>query len=182
MLEEGYGHNEDQQLNHLIARFDDMISRNEFFYFDSEEIERIIDHYITNGNRNKIQEAIKLANKLFPFSVELQIKKTQVLLSYDEAAYALKELKKIEHLAQNNEDFIFTLAVAYSKLEQHPKSISYFERLLAKDKNNEEILSCLAYEYQSMGKYEESIKYLKDYLNNPKNELTWYSIRFVMSW
>ena len=73
----------------------------------------------------------------------------------------MKQLKKIEHLAQNNEDFIFTLAVAYSKLEQHTKSISYFERLLAKDKKNEEILSCLAYEYQSMGKYEESIRYLK---------------------
>ena len=166
MFEDEYGHNEDQQLNNLIARFDDMLSRNEFFYFDSEEIERIIDHYITNGNHNKIQEAIKLADKLFPFSIELQIKKAQVLVSYDEADYALKQLTKIEHLAQNNEDFIFTLAVAYSKLEQHSKSIGYFERLLAKDKNNEEILSCLAYEYQSMGKYEESIKYLKRLLLN----------------
>ena len=67
MFEEEYGHNEDQQLNELIARFDDMLSQNEFFYFDSEDIERIIDHYITNGDRNKIQEAIKLADKLFPF-------------------------------------------------------------------------------------------------------------------
>ena len=132
MFEEEYGHNEDHQLNHLIARFDDMLSRNEFFYFDLEEIERIIDHYITNGNRYKVQEAIKLADKLFPFSVELQIKKAQVLVSYDEADYALKQLKKIECQAQNNDDFIFTLAVAYSKLEQHIISIGYFERLLAK--------------------------------------------------
>ena len=79
MFEEEYRHNEDHQLNHLIARFDDMLSRNEFFYFDLEEIERIIDHYITNGNRCKIQEAIKLADKLFPFSVELQLKKHKCL-------------------------------------------------------------------------------------------------------
>ena len=128
MFEEDYRHNEDQYLNQLITRFEDMLYRNEFFYFDSEEVERIIDHYITNGNRNKIQEAVKLADKLFPFSVELQIKKAQVLVSYDEVNYALKQLKNIEHLAKNNEDYIFTLAVAYSKLEQHTKSIGYFER------------------------------------------------------
>ena len=161
MFEDEYRHNEDQQLNHLIARFDNMFSRNEFFYFDSDEIEHIIDYYITKGNRNKIEKAIMLADKLFPFSIELQIKKAQVLLSYDESEYALKHLKNIQHLAQNNEDFIFTLAVAYSKLKDHTKSIGYFKDLLLKDKNNEEILSCLAYEYQSMGNYEESIKYLK---------------------
>ena len=38
MFEEEYGHNENQELNHLIARFDDMLSRNEFFYFDLEDI------------------------------------------------------------------------------------------------------------------------------------------------
>ena len=141
MFEEEYRYNEEEELNILIDRFEDMLSKNEFFYFDTEEIERIIDFFINTGNRNKIQEAIKLADKLFPFSVELQIKKAQVLVSYDETHYALKQLKKIEPLAQNNEDFIFTLAVTYSKLEQHPKSICYFEHLITKDKNNEEIIS-----------------------------------------
>ena len=79
MFEEEYGHNEDQQLNHLVARFDVMLSRNEFFYFDSEELERIIDHFITNGNRYKIQKAIKLAEKLFPFSIERKLKKHKFL-------------------------------------------------------------------------------------------------------
>ena len=94
MFEEEYRYNEEEQLNHLIHRFDDMLSKKRVFLFRFEEIERIIDHYITNGNRNKIQEAIKLADKLIPFSVELQIKKAQVLISYDEADYALKQLKK----------------------------------------------------------------------------------------
>ena len=39
-------------------------------------------------------EAIKLADKLFPFSVELQ-KKSSAFVSYDEADY-LKQLKKFE--------------------------------------------------------------------------------------
>ena len=82
----------------LIARFDEIYVKKECHYFDVEELELIIDHFLNEGQRKKIQKAIEISDQLFPFSVELKIKKAQVLIAYDEADYALNLLKKIEPL------------------------------------------------------------------------------------
>ena len=58
MFEEEKGHNEEEQINFLISRFDDMVRQNDFFYFDSEDLERILDYFIISGNREKIQKTL----------------------------------------------------------------------------------------------------------------------------
>jgi hypothetical protein len=94
MFEENYRNEKEQKHKELIARFDEMYVKKECHYFDVEELEQIIDHFLNEGQRKKIQKAIEISDQLFPFSIDLKIKKAQVLIAYDEASYALNLLKK----------------------------------------------------------------------------------------
>ena len=94
MFEENYRNEKEQKHKELIARFDEIYVKKECHYFDVEELELIIDHFLNEGQRKKIQKAIEISDQLFPFSVDLKIKKAQVLIAYDEARLCTQFIKK----------------------------------------------------------------------------------------
>ena len=66
-----------------------MLESDQYYYFDSYEIEKIIDYYIQK-NKAKIRDAFNLYEKLYPFSSQIKIKKAQTLLYFDKAKDAFK--------------------------------------------------------------------------------------------
>jgi tetratricopeptide (TPR) repeat protein len=76
----------------------------------------------------------------------------------------------------NNEEYLFTLATIYSKLDKNKKAITIFEKLLNLNNNSDEILSNLANEYQKIDNYSKSADMLERLLLlNKYNEINWYS-------
>ena len=150
MFEDSLNREDDQHTKRLIDRFEQMISDNDCIYFDSEDLEIIIDYYFYDDNKSYVFKALELSEKLFPFSVELKIKKAQVLISLEDVENAIFILNEIEPLAKNNDDFSFVLSVAYSKINNHKKAIKILEKLHEKDPNNDEVISNLANEYQHL--------------------------------
>ena len=148
MFEESLNREDDQHTKRLIRRFEQMISQNEHVYFDSDDLEIIIDHYFYEDHKTNVFKALELSEKLFPFSVELKIKKAQVLISHEEVDTAIELLNGIEPLVKNNDDFAFVLSVAHSKSKNHKKAIEILENLHEKDPENDEVISNLANEYQ----------------------------------
>jgi len=160
--------------NHLINRFDKMLDGSQYVYFDSEEIEKIIDYYTENINKTKLREAFSLFEKLYPFSSQLKIKKAQTLLYFDKAADALKVIEELP--TTKNEEYLYTLASIYSKLDKPKEAILIFEDLLLINKDNEDIISCLANEYQKIDNFSKSAEMLERLLLlNNYNEINWYS-------
>ena len=48
MFEDGLNSQEESKINHLINRFNEMLESDQYYYFDSHEIEKIIDFYVEN--------------------------------------------------------------------------------------------------------------------------------------
>ena len=94
MFEENYRNEKEQKHKELIARFDEMCYKKECNYYDVGELEQIIDHFLNEGHLKKLQKAVEISDQLFPFSVELKIKKAQVLIAYDEAELCTQFIKK----------------------------------------------------------------------------------------
>ena len=95
MFEDGLNSQEESKINHLINRFNEMLESGQYSYFDSHEIEKIIDYYIENVNKAKIRDAFYLYEKLYPFSSQLKIKKAQTLLYFDKASDAYEVIKEV---------------------------------------------------------------------------------------
>ncbi len=176
MFEESLNREDDQHTKRLIDRFEQMICLNEYVYFDSDDLEIVIDYYFFQDNKTYVFKALELSEKLFPFSVELKIKKAQVLISLEKVDEALIILNDIEPLAKNNEDFLFVYAVAFSKKSNHKKAIEILELIHYNDPNNDEVISNLANEYQHINENIKSSKMIeKLILLDTENDLYWYS-------
>ena len=104
MYEDELSSQGESNTNHLINRFDKMLNESHFVYFDSEEIEKIIDYYTENINKFKLREAFSLYEKLYPFSSQLKIKKAQTLLYFDKASEALKVIEEVP--TTKNEEYL----------------------------------------------------------------------------
>jgi tetratricopeptide (TPR) repeat protein len=131
-----------------------MIESDGLEYFDSEQLERIIDHFCEQENISKINRAFELYKQLYPFSTQIDLKKAQVLLFFEKANEALEVLSNIHY--SKNEEYIYTLSAVYSKLHEHQKAISYLEELLELNPNNEEVIFSLANEFQKIEEYAKS--------------------------
>ena len=168
-----------EESNHhlnLIKRFEDMVVQNKSIYFDSDDLEIILDHYHLNNQNEYIQIALNLSEKLFPFSTSLRLKKAQILISMDKLEEAKIILEKIKPLSLNNEDFDFTMSVVYSRQSKHKEAITILEKLFFKDPSNLEVISSLANEYQCINDHLSSCRMIEKLIQlEPQNDLYWYS-------
>ena len=174
MYEDDLNSKGESKKNHLVNKFNEMLSSSHSTYFDSYEIELIIDYYTENTNKEKLKEAFRLYEELYPFSTHLKIKKAQTLLYFDKAKEALRVIQEVP--TSKNEEYLFTLASIYSRLEKPKKAISIYENLLVLNKNHEDIISCLANEYQKVDDFSKSASMLERLLEMKNyNEINWYS-------
>lgn len=116
--------------NELIVKFENMIENNEETYFDTDELEEIIIHYLEIGDVELAETAVNFATKLHPDSIEVKTKKLEVLLElehYSEAKIIIEELKDT---SGDSTDFLVCCAKYYSNLGHTKKAIEYCEMAL----------------------------------------------------
>ncbi len=174
MYDDGLSYREEDNTSLLVNRFNQMIENDRLEYFESEDIEKIIDYFCETEDTAKIKRAFSLYEKLFPFSNQISLKKAQVLVFFDKAQQALNEIRNLP--LSNDEDYLFTLSVIYSKLKNHQKAIMVLKKMMSLNSKNEEVISSLASEYQKVGDFSASNDLLeKLLLMKVRNELYWYT-------
>jgi tetratricopeptide (TPR) repeat protein len=116
--------------NELVQKFENMIENNEEAYFDTEELEEIIIHYLELGDIELAETAVNFGTKIHPNSVEIKTKKLEVHLEleqYQEAKIIIEELKDISN---DSTDFLVCCAKYYSNLGHTKKAVDYCEKAL----------------------------------------------------
>ncbi|HHC79272.1 MAG TPA: hypothetical protein ENK46_05275, partial [Flavobacteriia bacterium] len=106
-----------------FSKFESMLKTNSVYFFDSEEFEEIILHYMNIGKMSLAKKALELGLKQHPASVSLKLAHIEVLLyedKLDKADILLKELEKIEPL---NDQVYLHKATLLSKREMHKEAI-----------------------------------------------------------
>src|SRR5690606_41009481 len=98
-------HNEDK--NFSLSRFESLLKTNTVLFFDAEEFEDIINHYMDNGKVALAKKATRLALDQHPASVNLKLFQVEMYIfenKLDIADALLDELYSIE--SYNEEIFI----------------------------------------------------------------------------
>jgi len=166
---------EDNEMGHLIERFDNMLNTNTPDFFDIDDYAYIFDHYFYTGKLNKAQKALSLGIKQFPNAIWLQLKKVHYFIYSQKNEEALKILEETDKLLFPETEMLLEQAYLYAQLKKYDKSIEKYEKLLTVEDNEhtflEDVYLGLSEVYEQTGEDEKSLHYLKKALElDPENE------------
>ena len=80
----------------LIARFEDMLSKKQSHYFDSEELEEIIEYYTEKSKWKKALSAVEVGMNQFHFNMDFHLQKVNLLITLEKYDKAIGLLDAIE--------------------------------------------------------------------------------------
>ena len=164
MSEEREEYFDDEDIQQVVHRYENMLRKKTQYFFDVYEFEDIVDHYIGIKKFNRALQVIDLASNQHPYSTELSIKKAQVLINKNQPSEALNILKNVEKFEASNYDIFVLEGVVYNLLGNEKEAIRQFNKalLLTNDyEYKDEIFYNVATSFKQSGNFEIAIKYLK---------------------
>ena len=172
-------HDRDDRLS-CVVRYEAMLDRNDHYFFDVEEFEMIIDHYLEQNDPRKAKAVLAYARTQHPHTVDLMFSEAHVLMAMGRLNKALEVLDRIGELEPFNEDVYLHRAGIHSQLRQHRKAIAQYVRALELAEDGiDDILLDLAFEHENTEAYDQAISCLKRALEvNPENEAVLYELAY----
>ncbi|MFV8282674.1 tetratricopeptide repeat protein [Christiangramia marina] len=147
-------HNEED--NFSLDRFESMLKTNDVLFFDSNEFENIINHYMENGKIALAKKAVKLGLAQHPTSVNLRLYKVEILVFEDKLDLADSILNELKNLESSNEEIYIQKAQIYSKRDMHAEAITMLEAALEITLEDAEIFSLIGMEYLFLEDFENA--------------------------
>ncbi|MFN4764300.1 tetratricopeptide repeat protein [Gillisia sp. Q332] len=147
-------HNEEN--NFSLTRFESMLKTNDVLFFDSEEFEDIINHYLENGKIALAKKAVKLGLAQHPTSTNLKLYKVEILVFEDKLDLADGLLNELYDLESSNEEIYIQKANIFSKRDDHEKAIEMLELALEISMDEADVYSLLGMEYLFMEDFENA--------------------------
>ena len=114
--------------NQPIAKFESMLKTDDVYFFDSEDFEDIIHHYLNNGKISLAKKAIKIGLKQHPDSIELKLLNVEVLVFENNLDVAECMLDQLQLLDATNEEIYIQRANIYSKKDNHEAAVALLEK------------------------------------------------------
>ncbi|WP_419869313.1 tetratricopeptide repeat protein [Chryseobacterium sp. CT-SW4] len=157
--------------NELVKKFEEMMENNDEFYFDTEELEDIIVYYLELGDFNYADIAVTYGLKLHPNSLDIKIKKLEVLLEWEEYTAAKELIDELKASSMENTDFLVCYAKYYSNLGNPRKSIEICKKALELKEEENFLHNFIADEYINLGDPFNALKhYRKALKEDPTDE------------
>jgi tetratricopeptide (TPR) repeat protein len=136
-----------------IAKFESMLKTDDVYFFDAEDFEDIIHHYLNHGKIALAKKAIKISLKQHPDSIELKLLDVEVLVFENNLDKAEQLLDKLQLLDRANEEIYIQRANIYSKKDNHSAAVNLLKKALELSKDSYDIYSLLGMEYLFMDEF-----------------------------
>jgi tetratricopeptide (TPR) repeat protein len=156
-----YSHDDE---NLSLTRFESMLKTNDILFFDSNEFENIIHHYLENGKIALAKRAIKLGLEQHPSSINLRLFQVEIFVIENKFEEADHILDKLNELEPNNEEIYIQKANVLSKQDQHELAI---ETLLiaigmsGTPDDDADLYALVGMEYLFLDQFDNAIVYFK---------------------
>ncbi|MFC0777083.1 tetratricopeptide repeat protein [Flavobacterium sp. HJSW_4] len=146
--------NEEEDYNLSLSKFESMLKTNKVLFFDSEEFEEIILHYLDIGKANLAKKALKLALDQHPKSTGLKLVQVEMLVYDDKLDIAEKLLNELYAIEPNNEEIYIQKANICSKRDQHEKAVELLKIALQYTDDYADVYNLIGMEYLFMDNLE----------------------------
>ena len=133
-----------------VVKFESMLKTDDVYFFDAEDFEDIIHHYLNNGKIALAKKAIKISLQQHPGSIELKLLNVEVHVFENDLDLAEKLLDKLQLIDKHNEEIYIQRANIQSKKDNHVAAINLLNKALELSNNHFDIHSLLGMEYLFM--------------------------------
>ncbi|WP_338409868.1 tetratricopeptide repeat protein [uncultured Flavobacterium sp.] len=147
-------HEEENNNDLSLFKFESMLKTNKVLFFDSEEFEDIILHYMDSGRLNLAKKALKLALEQHPKSTGLKLVQVELLIFDDKVDLADKLLNELYAIEPTNEEIYIQKANIFSKKDEHEKAIESLKTALKYTDDFADVYSMIGMEYLFMDNLE----------------------------
>ena len=144
-----------------VRKFESMLKTDDVYFFDSEDFEEIIHHYLELGKSLLAKRAIALGLEQHPHSTELKILNVELLVSEDQFEKAEAILDELESYDPLNEEFFIQRANILSKKDQHHEAIEVLNEALKYTDDSFDLHSLLGMEHLYLDNYGEARKHFE---------------------
>ncbi|MBW8243223.1 tetratricopeptide repeat protein [Muricauda oceani] len=139
-----------------ISKFESMLKTDDVYFFDAEDFEEIIHHYLNNGKISLGKKAIQIGLEQHPNSMELKLLQVEVLAFEDKFEAAETLLDEIQNINAANEEVFIQRANIRSKQDKHQEAVNLLLEALDITDHSFDIHSLLGMEYLFMDNYEQA--------------------------
>lgn len=159
-----FENNDNQEINDLISRFEDIISSDSGVYFDIEELEDIIDYYDINRDIKLLEKAIEISLKIYPNHSYFRLKSALRYTYKGQNDKAIRIIKNILTTEPDNLLALESIAMIYGSDLQFEKAIEAYIEMLSRGGEEPELWLNIALEYENLEKYSMALAYLSKIL------------------
>ena len=146
--------NEEEDYNLSLSKFESMLKTNKVLFFDSEEFEEIILHYLDMGKAALAKKALKLALEQHPKSTGLKLVQVEMLVYDDKLELAEKLLNELYAIEPTNEEIYIQKANIYYNRDQHEKAVELLKTALKYTDDYADVYNLIGMEYLFMDNLE----------------------------
>ena len=139
-----------------VSKFESMLKTNSVFFFDSNEFENIIHHYLESGKIALAKKAIKLGLSQHPSSLNLKLFQVEILIFENKLNEADRILSPLFEIEPNNEELYIQKANIYSKKDQHEKAIEVFKSAIKISDDCADLYSLIGMEYLFLDQFQDA--------------------------
>jgi tetratricopeptide (TPR) repeat protein len=147
---------DEEDYNLSLSKFESMLKTNKVFFFDSEEFEEIILHYLDMGKANLAKKALKLGLEQHPKSTGLKLVQVEMLVYDDKLELAEKLLNELYAIEPTNEEIFIQKANIYSKRDNHEKAVELLQEALKYTEDYADVHNLIGMEYLFMDNLEKA--------------------------
>jgi tetratricopeptide (TPR) repeat protein len=137
-----------------ITKFESMLKTDDVYFFDAEDFEDIIHHYLNNGKVALGKKAIKIGLQQHPDSIELKLLDVEVMVFENHLEVAERMLDELQLLDSTNEEIYIQRANIYSKKDNHEAAVILLHKALELSDDGFDIHALLGMEYLFMDNFQ----------------------------
>ena len=145
------------ELNTLIATFEMQLKNHGLEFYQIEQFEEIIGHYMDLGKNKMALKACTAAIDQYPYSTNLMIEKSQVLLNLEKYEKSLEILDKAIALQPNDPEIFSMRGTVYLVQGLHEKAIKNFQKAIPLSEEKADLHYQIGLAYQNAFKYKKAI-------------------------
>ncbi|HEU0137829.1 MAG TPA: tetratricopeptide repeat protein, partial [Flavobacterium sp.] len=169
--------NDEEEYNLSLSKFESMLKTNKVLFFDSEEFEDIILHYLDTGKASLAKKALKLALEQHPKSTGLKLVQVEMLIYDDKLDTAEKLLNELFAIEPNNEEIYIQKANIYSKRDDHEKAVEQLNIALTFTEDYADVYNLIGMEYLFMDNLEKAKEnFIKCLEEEPEDQAALYNV------
>ena len=152
MHEEWRPYENESEYGDLVRRFEGVLRSGCTGFFDVEELEALLDHFMDARQHDKARQVLKLGRTLHPVSLTLQLREAQFMAVTGQHIKAVPLLKRLLDLEPGNDEIHTALAGIYSQIQEHQLAIHHFKAALltVDDEFRHDVLLDIAFEYEHL--------------------------------